>query len=127
MTTKERSYMINSLGINIVRAPVDEHGPKYVVKKLSRLDPYLPRDAHDSAHAEIQLKEGKTGKNTDGRSCCAEVTLHLPHDTINVSETSINMYTAIDIVELKLKQRIKKYKELHAATLRRRLVARFVR
>jgi ribosome-associated translation inhibitor RaiA len=42
-----------------------------------------------------------------------EVTLYLPKETINVKESTINIYAAIDIVEAKLKHRIQKYKELH--------------
>ncbi len=119
--------MINRLEINFVHAPVDENLRKYVTKKIGSLDRYIPRSAAASAHAEVLLKEGKAGKTNDARNCCAEVTLHLPHDTINISETSINMFTAIDIAELKLKHQIKKYKELHSGTFRRRLVARFAR
>ena len=119
--------MISRLSVNFIHTPTDENVRKYVTKKLGRLDRYIPRSAVDIAHAEVLLKESRSGKSKDGRDCCAEITLHLPHDTINVSETSINMYTAIDIVELKLKQRIKKYKELHSGALHRRLIARFAR
>ena len=75
-----------------------------------------------SAHAEVQLKEGKaTAKN----NCTCEVTMHLPHETIVVKESTINMYAAIDIVETKLKQQLQKYKDLHqGGKMHRRLVAR---
>jgi ribosomal subunit interface protein len=116
--------MIKRFDVTFIHLPVDENVQKYVSKKLGRLDRYIPRTAQDSAHAEIILKNGKA---KDGRDSTCEVALHLPHDNINVSETSINMYTAVDIVELKLKQQIKKYKDLHAGSLRRRLTARLAR
>ena len=119
--------MINRFEINFIHMDADENLRKYVTKKIGSLDRYMPRSAAGSAHAEVLLKERKAGRTNDGRDCCAEITLHLPHDTINVSETSINMFTAIDIAELKLKQQIKKYKELHSPTFRRRLTARFDR
>lgn len=116
--------MIQRLDMHFIHTPADENIRKYVTKKLGKLDRYMSRHCQESAHAEILLKEGKA---RDGRDCTCEVTLHLPQETINVKETSLNMYTAVDIVELKLKQQIKKYKELHANTLRRRLTARFAR
>lgn len=117
--------MIKRFDVNFVHSDHDENVHKYVTRKLGRLDRYMPRAAQESAHAEIHLKTGKSGRAGSGRNCTCEAALHLPHGNINVSETSINMYTAIDIVELKLKQQIKKYKELHSGSLRRRLAARF--
>lgn len=117
--------MINRLDINQVHMTADEALQKYLRRKIGSLDKYLPRHARESAHAEIKLKEAKA-KNKNGSTC--EVTLHLPHEVINVSETTVNMYAAVDIVEMKLRQRIIKYKELHAGgTLRRRLAMRFSR
>lgn len=120
--------MIERLDVHFIHAEPDEKLQKYVEKKLGKLDHYLPRAARGSAHAEVLLKTGKAGKVRDGRDCCAEVTLHLPHEVINVSEPSMNMFTAIDIVELKLKQQIKKYKETHhGGTRLRRLATRLAR
>ena len=56
------------------------------------------------------------------------MTMHLPHETISVHETTINLYAAIDIVEAKLKHQLQKYKEQHQAGKRhRQLFARFRR
>lgn len=119
--------MIKRFDINFVHMPADDGIHKYVTRKLGKLDKYMPRHAAESAHAEIQLKEGKTGRLSAGRGSTCEVTLHLPREVINVSETSINMYTAVDIVEVKLKQQIQKYKETHTASALRRLATRFAR
>jgi ribosomal subunit interface protein len=119
--------MIKRFDVNFIHAEHDDKIQKYITRKIGRLDRYIPRSAQESAHAEITLKAGKSGRTDHGRDCTCEVTLHLPHENIAVSETSINMYTAVDIVELKLKHRIKKYKEKHSGSLRRKLVARFSR
>lgn len=119
--------MIKRFEVNFIHSSPDENIHKYVTRKLGRLDRYLPKHANESAHAEVSLKEGKAGRGDGVRDCTCEVNLQLPHDTINVSETSMNMFTAIDIVELKLKQQIRKYKELHGPSIRRRLANRFAR
>jgi putative sigma-54 modulation protein len=117
--------MMQKFEIQGVHMSVDDNTRKYVTRKIGRLDKYLPKAAKDSAHAEVQLKEVKS-KNKNHSTC--EVTLYLPKETINIKETTINMYAAIDIVETKLKQKIQKYKELHyGGKFRRRLVAKLRR
>lgn len=116
--------MIERFDIQCLHTTADENLRKYVNKKIGHLDKYLSRHARDSAHAEVILKESKA---KDGRDHTCEVTLHLPQEVINVSETSLNMYTAIDIVELKLKQKIRKYKSTYSAGTFRRLATRFAR
>jgi putative sigma-54 modulation protein len=117
--------MVQKIEIEGVHMTVNDDLRKYVLKKIARLDKYIPRHARVSAHVEVKLKEGKNkGKNE--RTC--EVLIHLPHDNITVSETTINMYAAVDIAEEKLKIQLHKYKELHAdPKLRQRLVARLKR
>jgi putative sigma-54 modulation protein len=81
---------------------------KYVNKKIGKLDKYVPKKARESTYAEVILKETKV-KNRKQSLC--EVNLHLPHDTLTASESTINMFAAVDIVEAKLKNQLKKYKE----------------
>lgn len=119
--------MIKRIDVTFIHAEHDETVFKYINRKLGRLDRFIPKVAEESAHLQVMLKYGRSGKKSSGRDCTCEVTLHLPQENIVVSETSINMYTAIDIAELKLRQRIKKYKDLHSGSFRRRLVARFSR
>jgi putative sigma-54 modulation protein len=114
--------MINKLEVSGVHAKVDDNLLKYVNKKIGQLDKYVSRKARQSMHAEVRLKDGKA---KDKNHCMCEVVLHLPHETIDATETTINMYAAVDIVETKLKQQLKKYKDLHASPkLYRRLFAR---
>jgi putative sigma-54 modulation protein len=117
--------MVQKFEIDGVHMTVGNDIRKYVHKKIGRLDKYIPRAARSAAHIEVKLKEGKA-KNKQTRTC--EVILHLPHETITISETTINIYAAVDIVEQKLKNQLHKYKQLHAnPTLHRRLLAKLKR
>jgi len=97
----------------------------YVNRKIGGLERYVPRHARESAHMEVHLKESKA---KDNNHCICEVTVHLPKQNIVIKEKSLNMFAAVDIVEAKLKQQLKKYKDTHAdGKLHRRLVARLRR
>jgi ribosomal subunit interface protein len=121
--------MIQRFDITSFHTTVDDKLNKYLSKKIGTLDRYIPRRGRASAHAEVRLKEDKALKSDSHKNkFTCEVTLHLPHEIINVSESTLNMYAAIDIVEAKLKQQIKRYKELHAnGALHRRLANRFLK
>jgi len=117
--------MIKKLEINGVHMTVGKDLRKYVHKKIGGLEKYIPKHARKSAHVEVKLKEGKIKTKVE-RTC--EVIIHLPQEVMMVSETTINMFAAIDIVEEKLKHLLHKYKEMHAdPKLRRRLLARLKR
>jgi putative sigma-54 modulation protein len=117
--------MIEKIELNGVHMEVGADLRKYVMKKIARLDKYIPRHARTSAHFQVKLKEGKA-KDKNARTC--EVVLHLPHEDIIISETTINIYAAVDIVEEKIKSKLQRYKSLHAdPKLRQRLVARLKR
>ena len=117
--------MLQKFEIQAVHTKVDANLKKYVSKKIGGLDRYLSRHDRDSAHGEVILKESKT---KDHNNFVCEVTLHLPKGIINVKEAALNMYASVDIVETKLKQQIKKHKDLHEnGKLHRRLRARFTR
>lgn len=102
--------MIEKLDIRGVHMHIDAKLYAYATKKIGKLDAYISRHARESVRAEIILKEEilKTKKN-----CICEVVMHLPHEIITTKESTINMYAAIDIVEAKLKNQLKKYKETH--------------
>lgn len=117
--------MIKKLEINGVHMNVGNDLKKYVNKKIGNLEKYVPRSARESLHVEVKLKEGKIKTKVE-RTC--EVIMHLPQEVITVSETTINMFAAVDIVEEKLKNLLHKYKELHdVPKLHRRLLARLKR
>jgi len=95
----------------------------YAAKKLNRLEKYVPRAARESAHAEVRLRQVQV--KGVSRSTC-EITLHLPHENLQATETTLNMYSAIDISTAHMQQQIAGYKEKYSvATLRHRLKRRF--
>lgn len=117
--------MIEKLEIAGVHTELSPELRKYVTKKIGKLDRYLPKHARESAHAEVTLKEAKA-KNK--KECICEVVLYLPHDKLMTKEATLNMFAAVDIVEAKLKNQLKKYKEKHSLLrLHRRVLARLGR
>jgi ribosomal subunit interface protein len=117
--------MLQKFVISGIHRTIDDNLRKYVTKKIGNLDRYMPRHLRESAHAEVHLKEAKK-KNNDHCSC--EVTVHMPQQTIVIKESALNMYAAVDIVEVKLKQQLQKYKDKHHnGKMHRHLFARFRR
>lgn len=79
-----------------------------IIKKFGRLERYIPRHARESARLEVRLREAKH----DGRllpEC--ELTLVLPRSMIVLEEFGSTVYVALDAVEEKMKQQIKRYKD----------------
>ncbi len=103
--------MIAKMEISGIHTEVSEDLRKYVTKKIGKLDRYMSRHARESAHIEVMLKEAKIKTK---KECTCEIVLHMPHDTITTKETTLNMFAAVDIVETKLKNQLKKYKEKHS-------------
>lgn len=117
--------MLQKFEIHAVHTAADDKLKTYVNKKIGGLDRYISKHSRQSAHAEVHLKEGKS-KNNNRFTC--EVTMHLPHQNIIIKESAINMYAAVDIVEVKLKQQLQKYKDTHESGKRQRhLFGRFKR
>jgi ribosomal subunit interface protein len=117
--------MLQKFEIQGVHTTVDESLRKYVTKKIGGLDKYLSRHDRESAHAEVTLKEGKA-KDKNRFTC--EVKIKLPHDTIIITENTLNLYAAVDIAEVKLKQQLQKHKDKHNnGKMRRHLFGRFNR
>lgn len=117
--------MIQQINITGVKYDLDAATKKYVVKKIGRLDRYLPKHARKSATAEVKLKE--VNRNY-GNKYEAEVILHVPDKRLTAKDSTMNILAAVDIVELKLANQLKKYKELHIAHVGRRgVLSRFKR
>lgn len=117
--------MIKKLEIEGIHMTVGDDLKKYITKKIGKLDKYVPKYNRESVWADIKLREGKH-RALDQRTC--EVILHLPHEKIVVSETTVNIFAAVDIVEEKLKNQLHKYKEKHnGPKLRQHLWSRLKR
>jgi putative sigma-54 modulation protein len=87
---------------------IDPELAKYIQKKIGKLDKHMKRENRTLARADVKLKES-TGKS--GKRCTAEAILHIPGTKFTASESTINMYAAIDIVENKLQNQLNKYKQ----------------
>ena len=117
--------MIKKLDITGVHMEVSPDLKKYVVKKIAKLDRYMPKHARESAHIEVFLKEAKLKAK---KECTCEVVMHLPKENLMTKETTMNIFAAVDIVEAKLKNQLKKYKETHSSLrIHRRVIAKLRR
>lgn len=117
--------MIASIDITGVKYDVNDVTKKYVLKKVARLDRYMPPHARKSAAADVKLKQ----VNRDhGNKYEAEVILTLPEKKITAKDSTVNMMAAIDIVEAKLISQLRKYKQASLPHVgNRRLLARLKR
>jgi len=114
--------MLQKFELSATHMELDDRLKKYATKKLANIDRYLSKHIRSSAHLEVRLKEHRS----DGQkqSVC-DVTLHLPQGTIKIRESTQNIFASVDIVEAKLKQQVRRYKESHTdGKRRRRLFAR---
>lgn len=103
--------MIKNIEIAGIHYDVSDKMKKYVGNKIGRLDRFMPRKIRRSVRAEVKLTETPGVKNDKYK---AEVVLHMPNSTpLTASESTLNMYAAIDIVEAKLKNQLRKHKEKH--------------
>jgi putative sigma-54 modulation protein len=118
--------MIQSIAITGVKYDVDDATKKYVNSKIGRLDRFLPRHARKTVTAEVKLKE----VNRDhGNKYEAEVILHVPDKQLTAKDSTVNMLAAVDIVETKIANQLRKYKDLHVGHVgkTRAVLSRFKR
>lgn len=101
--------MITSIDITGVKYVLDDAVKKYVQKKIGRLDRYLPRHARKSATADVKLKQID---KSHGNKYEAEVILNVPGSTLTAKDSTMNVLAAVDIVEAKLVNQLRKYKQL---------------
>lgn len=114
--------MIDNLVISGVHFDLDEDLKKYVQKKIGSMDKYLPRQSRETVRVEVRLK-GRHAKDKKTNIC--EVTLHLPHGLMIVTESAMNIYAAVDIAEAKIKnQLIKNKSEIVHSKIRKAWLAR---
>jgi putative sigma-54 modulation protein len=115
--------MITKFEITGVHIDTDEKIKKYVTKRIAKLERYVPRQARKSAHIEVKLSESKKQRD---KQCTAEFIIHLPLETLTAKESTINLFAAVDIVEAKIQNQLKKYKDTHTnPKFYRRITNRF--
>ena len=100
--------MIASIDITGVKYTAGDQIQKYVMKRIAKLDRYLPRHARKSVTADVKLKQ----VNRDhGNKYEAEVIINVPEKRLTAKDSTVNMFAAIDIVEAKLINQLRKYKQ----------------
>ena len=117
--------MITSIELTGIKYDLDDITKRYVKKKIGRLDRYLPRHARESASVEVKLK---TVNRSHGNKYEAEAIIIIPDKVITAKDSTVNMMAAIDIIEQKLINQLRKYKQtsvLHVG--KRNLMSRFKR
>jgi len=100
--------MIASIDMAGVKYTIDDTTKKYVMRKIGRLDRYLPRHARKSVTADVKLK---LVNRDHGNKYEAEIILNVPEKTLTAKDSTVNMLAAVDIVEAKLLAQLRKYKE----------------
>lgn len=117
--------MIASIDITGVQYTVNPATKRYVMKKVARLDRYLPTHARKSVTADVKLK---LVNRENGNKYEAEVILTVPDKKILAADSTTNMMAAIDIVEAKLIAQLRKYKQATSPHIgNRRLLGRLKR
>ena len=114
--------MIGSVDISGVKYTVNEATKRYVLRKIGRLDRYLPKHARKSVTVDVKLKQ----VNRDhGNKYEAEVIMNVPEKRLTAKDSTVNMMAAVDIVEAKLLAQLRKYKQTSIAHVgNRRLLSR---
>ncbi|MGB4957364.1 MAG: HPF/RaiA family ribosome-associated protein [Candidatus Saccharimonas sp.] len=103
----------------------DDLTKKYIRKKIGSLDRLVPRHARKSIRAEVKIAEVNRDK---GNKYEVEVVVHIPEKTVTAKDSTMNVLAATDIVEAKIANQLRKYKENHIPHVgRRKLLDRFKR
>lgn len=104
--------MIENIAISGIKTDVTKDLEKYVQKKIGKLDKHLKRQQRTEIRADVKLSESMSSKA--GKKCTCEVILHIPGVRLTAAESTVNMFAAVDIVEAKLQNQLKKHKEKHS-------------
>lgn len=91
---------------------------EYISEKVGKLDHLLSRHARRSAHADVKIIGGP-GRGKKQVTC--EVIIHLPQEIVTTKQTAETTTAAVDLVEAKLKNQLKKYKDKHILSRRHKV------
>ena len=100
--------MIAAIDITGIKYDVDETTRKYVLRKIGRLDRYLPRHARKSATVDVRLRQIDADH---GNKYEADIVFNVPDKRLTAKDSTVNMLAAVDIVEAKIVAQLHKYKE----------------
>ena len=115
--------MITSIKVIGIAYEVDDVTHKYVVRRIGRLDRYIPRHARKSVSVEVKLRQVN---HDHGNKYEAEAIMNIPGGKMTAKDSTSNMLAAVDIVEAKMKAQLNDYKQANIAHIgRRRIMSRF--
>lgn len=100
--------MNKHIDITGIHYTADEATKRYVMKKIGGLDRYLNRHARKTMYADVKLRQVDRQR---GNKYECDITLTIPDTTLNAKDSTMNMLAAVDIVEEKLKNQLKRYSE----------------
>lgn len=117
--------MIESIKITGIKFVIDETTRRYVIKKVGRLDRYLPKHARKNVTADVYVQQVN---HDHGNKYEVEVVLHLLNKQLTAKDSTVNVLAAVDIVEAKLVTQLHKYKETSIPQVEKRgVLSRFKR
>lgn len=117
--------MITTIQVTGIAYEVDENTRKYVMKRIGRLDRYLPRHARKTVSAEVKLEEVN---HDHGNKYQVEIALNLPGKIVTAKDSTSNILAAVDIVEAKIQAQLRDYKQSAIAHIGNRgVMSRFKR
>ncbi len=115
--------MITQIKVTGIAFEVDEATRKYAIKRIGRLDRYMPRHARKTASVEVKLEQVN---HDHGNKYEVEVILIIPGGPITAKDSTSNMFAAVDIVEAKIRSQLMDYKRANIGHIgRRRIMSRF--
>lgn len=94
--------------ISARKLEVDKELNDYIERKIAKLDRYFPR-AHRPVRARIELHRDDVA--SADRRYVASVHIEVQGPDLHAETATMNPHSAIDILEAKLKDQIRKYKD----------------
>lgn len=89
---------------------VEDELEQYIQRKLGRLDRYFPR-RHQPTRLHVEILRDE--KATPDKRYKLTALLEAPGPDMHAQTRAMNPHSAVDILEAKLKEQIRKYKDKH--------------
>ena len=90
---------------------LDDDLQGYVERKLAKLDRYFPRHHQPTA---LKVEISRDESVAPDKRYHISVQLTAPQHQMHAETATMNPHSAVDIIEAKLKDQIRKYKDKHA-------------
>lgn len=103
--------MLQHIDITGIHYEVDDITKKYIMKKIGRLDRFVSRHGRKSVKAEVVIRQVN---RPNGNKYECEVNFVVPGKVLNATDSTMNALAAVDIVEAKLSEQLRKYKDANA-------------